>query len=249
MYGVVVVGPRLGHQEAVEHQRHQRDGEHVEDDEAGAQGSQRPSYERLPSHQAPRPIWTLITISDQGQQGAPEGEAVDVGAGHLHDERGGAQRPHHPPHRPQRVRERRQAEVVARLHPAAPRWPRRGRARQWSSPAGLLLAGAPRRHRGEAGGRPQLGGVVRRLGQRLDPALGDEVAHVALEPADQLLALLLGEVGEVVAHGRDEELDVGRRDDRVHAVTPSRMPVTVVENDDQSSFCCLSWDRPAGVIP
>ena len=49
----------------------------------------------------------------------------------------------------------------------------------------------------EAGGRAQARGVLRRLGQRLDATFLDQVAHVALETADELLALLLREVGEV----------------------------------------------------
>jgi hypothetical protein len=105
--------------------------------------------------------------------------------------------------------------------------------------------------------RTQLVGVLDRAAERRGAAVGHQLGEVRLEAVGHLVDLLGVEVGELVTDAGQEEPDL-RRDGAglgcAHALTPcklclSRIVVTVVEKAVQSSRCCLSWARPAGVIP
>ena len=170
-----------------------------------------------PGHQRPRPIWTLTTTAttsaaspghdpvERRHRGRlPVAARDQVEQLHRHP---GAEEP---PQRPQRHQERppalesgasdqvvpAAADVVEHLGDGLPR----GTPRRPGAPAATLLQ--PR-------GRAELVGVGPRVAELVHrAAVGDQLGQVRLEAADQLLALLVGQVGESGADRVDEAGDL-----------------------------------------
>ena len=118
---------------------------------------------------------------------------------------------------------------------------------------------------GQAGGGAQLGGVRAGLGQ--GTALGELLGEVGVESVEALVALVDGEVREVLADAGEElvhelgdlgALGGGAGTELSHERAPSgwvavrvsdRRAVTVAANASQSLVWVESWARPEGVMP
>ncbi len=270
--GQLVGLPGVGERPHRHHQHHDGQGVETEQQQPGGAGTPRDGTGPEP----PEPEQGADGDGDEQQHDAEELAAqrrqqrgLLDGPGHQVEQLHRHPGPQHPPGGPQGL-----GDLPGLGDPRVPGHPALPVPAQRVEQLGHVVDHGPPRRSGTAHGpsagaglQPgrgaQLGGVGDRVAQ-VGLALREPLGEVRLQTAEEVLALLLGQVGEPRPDLRDEGGHgraglhgvVHRSPPRVAAPAIGRVGwsvsssvLTVRAKAAQSSRCCLSWARPVPVMP